>query len=235
MTCGGIESICLKNPVSHVVRTTALVIFMAASGSFLQGTDLVDNSPFIPDNFNARQKANKPQSNKPKTSGLEVEFRGVYSIDGEYHFSIYNKKDQKGEWVRLGETGATYEVTGYDEASNSIQLNIDGKNQEMTLRTPDNKPIPVQTANATPKKTRQELAAANRAARAKKKPVVRRRVIVPNRKTTGANQSNNPTPAQPRRATPQFPNNRQRKDFKTPKQAEEILKELQNRKKQSQN
>ena len=234
MTGNGIERICLKVSIRHVVRMTALVAFIATSSPSMYGADLVDNSPFIPDNFNARQRAKKPTPKQPASAALEFEFRGVYSLGGEYQFSIYNKKLQKGEWVSLGETGSSYEVTGYDEASNSIQLSIDGKTEEITLRTPDNKPIPVQTASTGPAKSRQELAAANRAARAKKKkPVVRRRVIVPNRKAPAASQAKNQAKPAPQRS--RFPANAQRRDSKTPKEAEELLKELQKRRSRSRN
>ncbi len=233
MTGIGIKRTCLKVSIRLVVRTTALVAFIATSSLSLHGADLVDNSPFIPDNFNARQRAKKPTPKRPASAALEFEFRGVYSLGGEYQFSIYNKKQQKGEWVSLGETGSSFEVTGYDETSHSIQLSIDGKTEEITLRTPDNKPIPVQTTRPGATKSRQELAAANRAARAKKKPVVRRRVIVPNRKAPAASRANNQAKPAPQR--PQFPGNTQRKNYKTPKEAEELLKELQNRRNRSQN
>ena len=229
MTSNGIERIYPRVSIRHAVRTSALVAFIAVTGSFLQGAgaNLVDNSPFIPDNFKARQKAKKPPPKKPANTALEFEFRGVYSLGGEYQFSIYNKKEQKGEWVSLGETGSSFQVTGYDEASHSIQLNIDGKTEEIALRTPDNKPIPVQTMATGTAKTRQELAAANRAARAKKKkPVVRRRVIVPNRKAPAASQAKNRAQAKPAA---------QRKGYKRPQEAEELLKELQKRRNRSRN
>ncbi len=236
MTSKGIERIYARDSIRQVVRTTALVIFIAVRGFFLQGAgaNLVDNSPFIPDSFNARQQAKKPLPKKAASAVLEFEFRGVYSLGGEYQFSIYNKKSQKGEWVSLGESGSSFEVTSYDENSNSIQLNIDGKIEEMALRTPDNKPIPVQTARSGTTKSRKELAAANRAARAKKKkPVVRRRVIVPNRKAPAANQSK--YQAKPTHQRQQFPGNTQRKNYKTPKEAQDLLKELQNRRNRSPN
>lgn len=234
MTGNVIACISLNSLIRIAVRVTALVAIVATSSPFLGGADLVENSPFIPDSFNASQKSRKQVTKQPASSALDIEFRGVYSLDGQYHFSIFNKKQNKGEWVSLGETGSTYEVTGFDEDSNSIQLSIDGKTEEITLRAPDNKPIPVQTTATARTRTRQELAAANRAARAKKKPVVRRRVIVPNRKVPAAGQTQ--TPAQPQRQGRQtrFPGNTQRSDYKTPKEAEELLKQLQARKNQNQ-
>ena len=234
MTGNAIECLCLKNSIRLAVGTTALIIFVAASELCLHGANLEDNSPFIPDNFNARQQAKKPTAKQPGSSALDFEFRGVYSLGGEYQFSIYNKKAQKGQWVSLGETGSSYQVTGFDEDSNSIELTIDGKTEEITLRAPDNKPIPVQTASATPKRSRAELAAANRAARAKqKRPVVRRRVIVPNRKVPAASQAQNQ--AKPVPQTPRFPANTQRRDYKPPRDAEELMKELQIRRSRSRN
>lgn len=209
-----------------------LVVLWAIPVVSIHGADLVENSPFIPDSFNARNRAKKPVSKQPASSALDIEFRGVYSLDGQYHFSIFNKKENKGEWVSLGEVGSTYQVTSFDEDSNSIQMSIDGKTEEITLRSPDNKPIPVQTTRTAPARSRQELAAANRAARAKKKPVVRRRVIVPNRKAPAAGQNQNPAQPQRQGGQTRFPGNTQRSDYKTPKEAEELLKQLQARKNQ---
>ncbi len=203
-----------------------VVVLWSIPANTLRGDNLESNSPFIPDNFNARQQSNRPATTQPSSSVSDIEFRGVYSLGGKFQFSIYSKKSQRGEWVGLGDSGSSYQVTDFDEATNSIELTIDGKAENLFLRSPDNKPLPVQTASATPKITSAKQAAANRAAKAgNRRPVVRRRVIVPNRTASPSSQNPSQTPQSRRVPTARTPQN-----TKTQQDAEELLRELQKRK-----
>ncbi len=187
----------------------------------LAGSNLIDNSPFIPDGFNASKGSEKKkQQNRKSVATRDIELRGVYSINGEYHFNIYNKKAQKGEWMRLNDPSSTYRILRFDEDTSSIQINLDGETEELSLKEPDNKPLPVRTASTkAPRGNRRGATNASTATRTQSRqgtarnrsPVVRRRVIVPNREGGGnsGRSSTSRNRSTPRQAPSKPPQNAQ--------------------------
>ena len=199
------------------------VIGLLCGATHLVGSNLVDNSPFIPDGFSASKRSDKKtQQNRKSVPTRDIELRGVYSINGEYHFNIYNKKDRKGEWMGLNDPSSAYRILRFDEDTSSIQITLDGETEELSLKEPDNKPLPVRTASiqapsgdrrnasraSTPTATRAQTRQETDTDRS---PVVRRRVIVPNREG-GRNKnrsSNSRTQRPPRRGPAKPPQNAQ--------------------------
>lgn len=168
------------------------------------GNNLVENSPFIPNGFRAGPApTEKPR--EPNPVMREIEFRGVYAISGEYQFNIYNKRDQKGEWVGLNDPRSSYRILSFNEENNSIQLETDGEEEQLYLKAPDNKPLAVQTAPDTtpaapaaapsrpnnPRITQRGSSSSG----SDQKPVVRRRVVVPNRSRTSQSNTNTTQPS----------------------------------------
>ena len=205
-------------PSTFILHPSAFILLLLLLSLPLTASNLVDNSPFIPEGFNASSSEKKTQSKQQNVATRNLEFRGVYSLDGEYHFNIYNKKDQMGEWVRLNDPGAEYRVLRFDEATTSVQLNLDGETEEIFLKERDNKPLPVQLATTGNPANRNARNTGSRASnrRSGRQPVVRRRVIVPNRQS-GNNSNVN------RRQT------RSQKTRVTPQNADQLIKDLTNK------
>ena len=197
---------------SAFIRYPSSFILLFLLSLPLTASNLVDNSPFIPEGFNASSGEKKTQSKQQSVATRDLEFRGVYSLGGEYHFNIYNKKDQMGEWVRLNDPGAEYRVLRFDEATTSVQLNLDGETEEIFLKERDNKPLPVQlatTGNPGNRNARNVAGGRNTGNRASnrrsgRQPVVRRRVMVPNREGgSNSNAASRQTRSQKTRVTPE--------------------------------
>ena len=108
---------------------------LALCGSLgAQVDDLTGRSPFLPPDFSPPdQQPNLPRGT-PSPSMLE--FRGVYAINGSYQFQIYNKAENKGTWVGIGDTGARYEVRSFDASANSIVVMLNGSPVPLTLIKP---------------------------------------------------------------------------------------------------
>jgi hypothetical protein len=83
------------------------------------------DSPFVPKNG---QVMAVPTENTP------IELRGVMSApDGQY-FAIYEPATQKGDWVKMGQSDASYVVRSYDEANASITVEYQGRVQTLVLK-----------------------------------------------------------------------------------------------------
>jgi hypothetical protein len=206
----------------RAVVVAALSIF----GSSLSGSSLIENSPFIPEGFKANQRDTRKDTAKTDLAVRDIELRGIYSLDAEFYFNIFNKSAQKGDWVRLNDPNSSYRVIRFDEASNRIQINLDGKTEELYLRKPDNKPLPVKTAPAVaPTSPNQARAANTNNARSRRgnTPVVRRRVITPNR------NRNARAPQRTQRTTGnQNQSKQQQNQQNAPRTGEELLRQLSN-------
>ncbi len=78
------------------------------------------------------------------------EFQGVYKIGEKWMFSILDKATDRSEWVSLNEdTSPGYKVTRYDPETNAVSIQIDNRNQRLTLRDRSDTPIPVILAQKT--------------------------------------------------------------------------------------
>ena len=95
--------------------------FTLTTSQSLKARDLIDNSPFVPDDFNPDYFR---LINTPGNSNIELtrilEFRGFYSLAGEYYFNIYNNAKQKSNWVKIRELESHYQVLQFERNRNLI-------------------------------------------------------------------------------------------------------------------
>jgi hypothetical protein len=110
----------------------------------LDASDLVDNSPFVPDDFSPdySRLINAPgNSNREFTRILE--FRGFYSLAGEYYFNIYNNAKQKSDWVKIRETESPYHVLRFERNTNLIYIKFNSRTEKLPLVRPTHEPSPI--------------------------------------------------------------------------------------------
>ncbi len=119
--------------------------------SGLSAQTLESKSPFLPPGHNApRPEAPKPvQVNGPISR--EIEFRGVVQMNGVYQFSVFNKSEQKGYWIRENESKDGIGIRSFDADSMSITVNQNGRSERLSLMESTDSPLPV--AISTPPAT----------------------------------------------------------------------------------
>lgn len=114
-------------------------------------SSLSEKSPFLPPGHGVKPpEPVKPTVQPEGPITRELEFRGLVEIGGVYQFSIFNKKDQKGYWLKedkASESGIV--VRDYDEDSSSIIVNMNGRSERLTLMAATENPMPVAQATAT--------------------------------------------------------------------------------------
>jgi len=163
-------------------------------------TALAERSPFLPPGFtpprNAPTAANRATQG-PSRDTRQLQFKGVYQLGGQYFFNIFDQRENKGSWVGLREGGADFLVTEFDESSGEIELDVDGIPLSLSLATPSDNPIPVQTGRpATAANVRPAAPV-----RPQRPTTVNRRRVVPPRPPNVAGAQNN-APAQRNRTPP---------------------------------
>jgi len=162
----------------------ALVLPLTASST------LESKSPFLPPDHNKKTVvAPKPvQQNGPISR--EIEFRGVVELNGNYQFSLFNKTDQKGYWIKQGDSKEGISVSSFDLSSMSVTISQNGRSERLTLMESTDSPLPVAvsappTKQPTVKNNKQPQLppglqnAANTNNRSTKRTIPRRRVILP--------------------------------------------------------
>ena len=169
----------------------SLSFALLASVSILSAETLESSNPFLPPDYSDKKEALKPvvQSNGPISR--EIEFRGLFKVNGQYQFSLFNKRDQKSHWLK--ENGAAAQgisVRNYDSGSRSLTVNMSGRTERITLMTANSTPLAVVTSVSQPVNTNgkakqppllpgpQNIAKANNN-KSSKTAVPRRRVILP--------------------------------------------------------
>ena len=106
----------------------------------------VANNPFLrpgsnrpPPSVNTPPPPPKPVPNP--AFAKEVEFRGYFLLKGIPYFSIFNKKANMGEWIKLNEkTYEEFEAQAFDMESETLTLAFSG--QDFTLTLEQSKSIP---------------------------------------------------------------------------------------------
>lgn len=180
----------MPHPVS--IATMLLVLAPAC----VPGTvpSLVTDSPFLPPGFTPPGQGTPP-SQRPQEQAGAFSFRGVYMLNGTYHFNIHNQREQSGQWLTAsGSSEDGIDILHFDEEANVLKIRREGKVEELALIETSDRALPVQTAPATT----QAPAAAREARETNVRRPVRRRVIRPNSGGTGA-----PTPTRRRVVRPQ--------------------------------
>ena len=168
-----------------------LTFALLASVSVLSAETLESSNPFLPPGYSEKKEAPKPvvQSNGPISR--EIEFRGFVKMNGQYQFSLFNKRDQKSHWLKENEAAAQgISVRNYDSDSRSLTVNMSGRTERLTLMTASSTPLAVVTSVSQPVNTNgnakqpglppvlQNITKANNN-NITRKAVPRRRVILP--------------------------------------------------------
>jgi hypothetical protein len=125
------------------LATSLLLLSLCAPA--LSANSLAVKSPFLPPGHGV---TNEPVQVKPVIPAQgplsrEIEFRGVIEIGGVYQFSIFNKKEQKGYWLRQSTSENGITVQSYDAGSSSVVVNMNGRSERITLMAATDSPLPV--------------------------------------------------------------------------------------------
>ncbi|MGC6606694.1 MAG: hypothetical protein ACON5O_08050 [Lentimonas sp.] len=132
-----------------------LIGAVIALGSFTHvsqaSSSLGSNSPFYPPGYNPNPK--KPVAPPVQNRGpfaRQLEFRGVAELDGAYRISIFNKADQKGYWIKVGEKKEGIHVTTFDLGSMTVTLNQNGRSERLSMMESTDSPLPVVASAPAP-------------------------------------------------------------------------------------
>jgi len=147
---------------------------------------LAEKSPFLPPGYGQEEsKTDEPVVQPQGPISREVEFRGIVQIGDVYQFSIYNKKDQKGYWLKQNEGEDGISVNSFDENASTIVVMMNGRSERLTLMSATESPMPAATASpgnkeqARPPGLPPQLQQKSSGSSTNRKVVPRRRVILP--------------------------------------------------------
>lgn len=188
----------------NVLALACAVLFCSGLGrAAVDLQTLVDRSPFTPPGQGPDQAgAAEPQGT--------LEFRGMVTDESGTAYSIFDTSTNKGRWVRADDSNASVQVKNFDAASNTLEIEQNGKpvklplkratiqaGQAVTAMVP-NVPAPGATPGAPGAEARKPDAAADaRRLEAVAAEVRRRRAL----RNASGNRQGQPAPA----ATPAAP------------------------------
>jgi hypothetical protein len=162
---------------------------------------IVENSPFLPPGFQPPGGTAGASASAPAQTG-DFEFRGVYQLEGQYFFNLYNTRERKGSWVSKEASGdETPKILEFDLAKDLLVVDSSGQKVSLNLvQTSDNPlPLSVNRPPATPAQPTTLPAQPAATARQRTTPA-RRRVIRP---TTRPSSGESATPRRVIRPTSQ--------------------------------
>ena len=128
-----------------------LTFALLAGLSVLSAESLESSNPFLPPGYGEKKEAPKPvvQSNGPISR--EIEFRGLVKVNGQYQFSLFNKRDQKSHWLKENEAAAQgISVRNYDSNSRSLTVSMSGRTERLTLIAANSSPLPAVASVSPP-------------------------------------------------------------------------------------
>lgn len=125
-------------PPFRIIRCFLPAVFFHAVA--LSGITLVENSPFIPSGFQPPEDRRQAPVRPTPPPARNLEFRGVYELDGILHINVHDRSQNKGEWVRLNDTSAGFLVTALSLDTDTITLEIDGQTAELALSSTQRAP-----------------------------------------------------------------------------------------------
>lgn len=145
---------------------------------------LSENSPFLPPGYNDKPAPPPPPAVNSGPLAREIEFRGMMKKDGVYQFSIYNKREQKGYWLKENEFEAGMSIGNYDANSMAITLTSNGRSERISMSTASESPLPVSMSSNNTNRPNVELpaipsASSNTNETGNRRVIPRRRVILP--------------------------------------------------------
>lgn len=186
-------------------------------------SNLITNSPFLPPGYGQKAPEPEPEPEIIAQGPLsrELEFRGIFEMNGVTKFSVFDKSEQKGQWIPLNGGDSKYTIVRYNEPKRSITVKSAGRLEEIFLHAADDKPMPVvgaasTTTNQRPNSrtnntTNQQNGIANPRTNRTGTTVPRRRII---RRSSSSNNNNSTnaassgsTSSSSQNSTPQLPSN----------------------------
>ncbi|ADE54662.1 hypothetical protein [Coraliomargarita akajimensis] len=143
-----------------------IAIFGLSFGVLLHAEDpnkqLKENSPFLPEGHGKKTEPAKPVvTNGPVAKQLE--FRGLMKLGGQYSFSLFDKRSNKGYWLKQGKSEDGIRIDSYDSKGMSVMVNFNGRSERLTLISASDAPMNVTVNRPSSKPT---------ASNANKKPVI---------------------------------------------------------------
>ena len=145
---------------------------------------LVNKNPFLPTDYKKNDiSVTRPESQQSGAISKLVEFRGLFTLGNVTHFSLYNKRVNKGYWVSENQSEGGISVGHYDERSKAITISMNGRTGRLTLMSATNTPLPVVASYKQPAAQKMILPSAqnNKSVQQedRSRVIPRRRVILP--------------------------------------------------------
>lgn len=106
----------------------ACLLAMGAAQGYA-ASNLTSNSPFLPLGFQPPGEGNGRPVAPTAETPTQLEFQGVYQLNGQFQFLIFNRLNRESHWVGLNEARDGLNVTEYDVEKNRIAVN--GLNLEL--------------------------------------------------------------------------------------------------------
>ena len=136
------------------IFSRGLTFVLLSSVSILSAETLESSNPFLPPGYSDKKEAPKPVVQSNGLISREIEFRGLFKMNGQYQFSLFNKRDQKSHWLKENEGAAQgISVRNYDSNSRSLTVSMSGRTERLTLVTASSAPLAVVTSVSQPVST----------------------------------------------------------------------------------
>lgn len=112
---------------TSLIMVTVLVLALPALAADKKDKNyqsLVDNSPFLTPAFKARLG---------KRDNVSLLFMGYTRINGEWHFSVVEKKSGQSQWMKIDVEYNGLKIERFDEKAQSIHVTVGGLGVDLKL------------------------------------------------------------------------------------------------------
>lgn len=118
---------------SPVRIALALMLLACTSASVQAGySSLVRNSPFLPPQFNP--PGDTGEALAVPASGSRFEFHGVYQLNGQFYYHIFDQGSLRGEWIRADDRApGKPHIVEYRQDSDLIVIEMSSQQFELPL------------------------------------------------------------------------------------------------------
>lgn len=70
----------------------------------------------------------------PPVTQSQFEFRGVYQLDGDYYFHIYDQRSRRGSWIGYNTGSAGYpRIVEFEESMDRLTVELDGERLQLSM------------------------------------------------------------------------------------------------------
>ena len=173
-----------------MLTATASTAFPETGGTV---PSILRNSPFLPPGF--QPPGGSQVSTEIPVSSSQFEFHGVYQLGGQYYFNLYNKRENRGNWMsRNEEINGFPRIVRYNPDEDLLTVEVAGEQVALQMIETTDKPMPL-AAGAAPQRVTPPAASQG----APRPTPPRRRVIRPTSRTDSTSTARRPVI---RRSTP---------------------------------